>query len=184
MFLGGVFFGFCSVHRRSTKMGVSTRFLLYRFCEYARACACDMHLEYIHDDLLNTTAPVIVHCVSGDLAMGAGVALQLRRKFGRPCVGTTARVGSVIVQCTSDTEETQRIMHLVTKEKYYGKPTLESLRAALDALREQCSLLQVKLLAMPKIGCGLDRLQWDDVQRCITECFLGVDIRVLVYVLE
>lgn len=38
----------------------------------------------------------------------------------------------------------------------------------------------MKHLAMPKIGCGLDRLEWADVRDIIKEVFGGMDIEVIV----
>jgi len=38
----------------------------------------------------------------------------------------------------------------------------------------------IKFIAMPKIGCGLDRLQWGMVREIITEVFNDLDIEILV----
>jgi O-acetyl-ADP-ribose deacetylase (regulator of RNase III) len=35
-------------------------------------------------------------------------------------------------------------------------------------------------IAMPIIGCGLDRLQWDRVSEIIKEVFKNTDIEILV----
>ena len=39
---------------------------------------------------------------------------------------------------------------------------------------------QVKKLAMPKIDCGLDRLQWPRVREILVEVFDGVEIEILI----
>lgn len=39
---------------------------------------------------------------------------------------------------------------------------------------------EVKYLAMPKIGCGLDRLQWGKVKEIICEVFKDMDVEILV----
>lgn len=36
--------------------------------------------------------------------------------------------------------------------------------------------------AMPRIGCGLDRLQWDKVKTIIEEVFADTDVEILVCV--
>ena len=45
------------------------------------------------------------------------------------------------------------IFNLVTKERYFQKPTYESLQSSLNNLRKLCEKLDVRVLAMPKIGC-------------------------------
>ena len=40
-----------------------------------------------------------------------------------------------------------------------------------------------KTLAMPKIGCGLDRCSWEDVEQIIKDVFNDTDIKVIVCVL-
>lgn len=39
---------------------------------------------------------------------------------------------------------------------------------------------QIQYLAMPKIGCGLDRLQWGKVREIIKDVFNDVNIEILV----
>lgn len=41
-----------------------------------------------------------------------------------------------------------------------------------------------KTLAMPKIGCGLDRCSWKDVEQIIKDVFNDTDIKVIVCVLR
>ena len=42
----------------------------------------------------------------------------------------------------------------------------------------------VSKLAMPKIGCGLDKLDWKDVKQQIMYCFQDTDIEILVCIKE
>ena len=43
-----------------------------------------------------------------------------------------------------------------------------------------CKQFNIKKLAMPKIGCGLDRLQWSKVRENIKEAFKDIDIEIVV----
>ena len=43
-----------------------------------------------------------------------------------------------------------------------------------------CKTYNIKKVAMPLIGCGLDRLQWDRVSAMIKEIFADEDIEILV----
>ena len=72
------------------------------------------------------------------------------------------------------------IFNLETKKKYYQKPTYESLEQSLIDMKKQCIALKVKLIAMPKIGCGLDKLKWEKVKVILVNVFKDMDIEILV----
>ena len=75
------------------------------------------------------------------------------------------------------------VFNLVTKERYYHKPTLNSLEVSLNEMKDYAVEMGVKKIAMPQIGCGLDRLNWSDVSVLIEEVFGDTDIEILVCVL-
>lgn len=64
------------------------------------------------------------------------------------------------------------------KEKYWHKPTLSTLRQALTCMKI-CGENSDKI-AMPRIGCGLDHLNWQDVEQIIRELFADTDVEILV----
>ena len=76
------------------------------------------------------------------------------------------------------------ISYLVTKDKYYHKPTYDSLQQTLTQLKELCEKHLVTSLAMPKIGCGLDKLEWSTVKSMIKNTFLSFNIKITVYSLD
>lgn len=66
------------------------------------------------------------------------------------------------------------ILGLVTKERYWQKPTIQDMSAALESLagylESLCDLNDSSdriTLVMPTIGCGLDRLDWPEVSYLI-----------------
>ena len=62
------------------------------------------------------------------------------------------------------------IFYLISKPySRSSKPTYESLTACLQDMFQQIKLLNIKKLAMPKIGCGLDNLQWNKVREIILQ---------------
>lgn len=72
------------------------------------------------------------------------------------------------------------MFNLVTKERYFHKPTLDNLRVTLEEMKDFAVEMGMNKIAMPKIGCGLDRLDWDDVQEMIHDVFDKTDIEILV----
>lgn len=114
---------------------------------------------------------LLAHCISADAKMGAGIAVEFEKRFQLRKVLTT--MGLTAPTCV----RVGRTLNLVTKEMYWHKPTLKSLTAALHAMKIEIyeymidnGLEEIKL-AMPKIGCGLDRLNWIEVYESIENEF-------------
>lgn len=122
----------------------------------------------------------LCHCISEDLAMGKGIAVIFRDTFGGvdELRRQSRRVGEVAVLPSGDCS----IFYLITKSKYWNKPSYSDLEKTLGELR--ISLVDKKLtkLAMPKIGCGLDGLEWRKVRAIIERVFAGsgIELRVCV----
>lgn len=129
----------------------------------------------------------LAHCISADFKLGAGIAVQFDKKYD--CrnrlfeLFPESRVpywdklqdrfkGMCVV--------TDPVYNLITKRNYWDKPTLITIKNALSWMKEDCEIRSVKKVAMPMIGCGLDRLKWEDVSKIIKEVFEDVDIEILV----
>lgn len=131
------------------------------------------------------TGYILVHCISADLAMGAGIAKEFARRGVKAQLQRDYQdieVGDCLV---SDTTGWRAELNLVTKEKYWQKPTYETMRMALEDakfLYEEIMSYENVKFAMPRIGCGLDRLQWDKVKAIIAEVFVDTDVEILVCV--
>lgn len=116
-----------------------------------------------------------VHCVSRDYACGAGIAKEFNKRYN-----LTLRLKEfprTHVMLIDD------VFNLVTKALYYLKPSYDSLGVCLYSLLEITSALRVKTLIMPRIGCGLDKLEWNKVKEMIKEIFKDTDIAIEVYYL-
>ena len=125
----------------------------------------------------------LVHCISADFALGAGIAKQFQLKYktrdelkerrprytwhGGDCLGT-------------GTHNTRVVFNLVTKEHYWDKPEYKDLEDALIELKEICQVGSYTKLAMPLIGCGLDKLEWPIVKSMIEKTFDYSNIDILV----
>jgi hypothetical protein len=120
----------------------------------------------------------LAHCISADFALGAGIAkvfdevYNMRFKLFREFDTFKYEGGDALL--------VDNVFNLVTKPKCYHKPTYDSLREALVEMREQMEMLDVTKLAMPKIGCGLDRLDWARVYDIICEVFEDTDVEILI----
>ena len=137
-----------------------------------------MNLKEIKGDLFSypyTSSDIYVHCVSSDFAMGAGIAKIFSNKFPA-FVTRKAEMVSDYAKRFSELRiypvliKNTRIVNLVTKERYWHKPTYGSLQVSLCSLAVYLSNHpDTKRILMPRIGCGLDRLEWDEVKKMIEE---------------
>lgn len=78
--------------------------------------------------------------------------------------------------------------NLITKRSTSGKPSYVTITESLKDLREQMEkyyLMHQKgtIIRMPKIGCGLDGLDWDVVSTIIKGVFVGTNVNIQVYYL-
>lgn len=117
----------------------------------------------------------LAHCISSDYALGAGIAVDFNKKYHLK--NNLQQVGSGIYP---DCIYINGIFNLVTKKKYWNKPTYDSLEKSLRMMKEQAIKLNILKIAMPKIGCGLDRLQWPQVREIIKKVFEDSDIEILI----
>ena len=144
-----------------------------------------------------TNEYMLVHCVSSDYALGAGIAKKFRDRYDLATKlqntgihGWNDNGYCVIVNMddnalsTNPGDATHRVANLVTKEKFWHKPTIRTIRESLIDLREQLEDLyeyqNVRRLGMPKIASGLDKQDWEQVRLTIISVFksMSIDIHV------
>lgn len=124
----------------------------------------------------------LAHCISGDYALGAGIAkafdqvynmrFKLHRDYAIPEGEKYANVGRALL--------VDNVFNLVTKQRCFHKPTYDTLYETLVDMKEQCENFDIEKIAMPLIGCGLDRLDWEQVKDVIEDVFGETDIEILV----
>ncbi len=84
-------------------------------------------------------------------------------------------------ECAYVEKKGRRILHLITKEKASDRPTYDNLEQSLRNARKIYLEQNITTLAIPKIGCGLDRLEWPKVETLVNKIFGESTIRVKVY---
>lgn len=126
----------------------------------------------------------IAHCISLDCALGTAgngkiipcVARTLDERLGirQTLLGMNVPAANKVGDCVL----TQRVFNLITKDRYWEKPTYDTLRKSLENLVEQACEIGIKRIAMPKIGSGLDRLDFDQVRDILNAVFANTDVEV------
>lgn len=121
----------------------------------------------------------LAHCVSEDLKMGAGIALEFKKRFKgyNELIMQNPKVRNVIFLKKSN----RYILYLITKKRYFHKPTYEDLFYTLVNLRNFCDKHNITILAIPKIACGLDKLNWKRVLYMINWVFEGSNTLIRIH---
>ncbi|XP_017096039.2 ADP-ribose glycohydrolase OARD1 [Drosophila bipectinata] len=121
----------------------------------------------------------LAHCVGADLAMGAGIAVKFKQVYGKVDELRAQNAGSGEVAVLKDDQ--RYIYYLVTKPQSWGKPTYESLQASLEQMREHMRKNKIHQLAIPRIGCGIDGLEWEKVSNILEYVFGQEELEIVVY---
>ena len=58
---------------------------------------------------------------------------------------------------------------------------MDNLRLSLENMRAHALLNNITKISMPKIGCGLDKLQWADVFQLVQDTFTysGIQVQII-----
>lgn len=118
----------------------------------------------------------LAHCIASDFYMGAGIAVRFQKKYSLRNKLKKSQLNTSVGSCVL----IKKIFNLITKSRSCGKPTYKTLTSSLKEMKKIIILNNIKKIAMPKIGCGLDRLQWGFVKNIIIETFEDLDIEILV----
>ena len=125
----------------------------------------------------------LVHCISADCDMGKGIAKTFDSKMPKMKnqLKRTIRENNLQGYFAILYKGERNVINLITKERYWHKPTYSSLKASLLSAKKIAIRYDIKYLAMPVIGCGLDRLQLSKVSAMIKEICADTDIEIVVY---
>ncbi|VEN46293.1 unnamed protein product, partial [Callosobruchus maculatus] len=74
----------------------------------------------------------------------------------------------------------RRLYYLISKVKSYQKPTYRTVWEALLNLRQKLLTANVLKLAIPKIGCRRDDLDWRIIRNMLEVLFRFTGIEILV----
>ena len=136
-----------------------------------------IYIEKTQDLLsVNTKEYAITHCISSDCKMGAGIAIPMKKKFKLGGLENLPEDKRAHPTCIFH----NGVYNLITKKKYSGKPDYQTMRVSLVVMRNHALSNNITKIAMPKIGCGLDKLNWGMVRAIIHELFEDTDIEILV----
>lgn len=128
----------------------------------------------------------LAHCISADFALGAGIAKEFAKQFDEKRFLLKNRdsfpAWSGTGFCIPDVHN--HVLNLVTKKGWRSKPMLLTLEQSLQSMAEIAAQNSITKIAMPKIGCGLDRLHWEEVSSLIQRVFANTETEIIVCSLD
>lgn len=150
-------------------------------------------LRFIEGNLFESPCHYLVNCVNVVGAMGSGIAKAFKDwapknyflEYKSECATKKLKIGEVTRYTFTRNGRCNTIINFPTKFHWREPSKLEYIRPALDDL----TLLiynapHERSLAMPKLGCGLGRLDWAEVRSVIEDWYSGLkfNLDVEVYV--
>ncbi|XP_072356207.1 ADP-ribose glycohydrolase OARD1-like isoform X3 [Scyliorhinus torazame] len=137
-------------------------------------------ISYLKGDLFSCPEKdALAHCISEDCEMEAGIAVLFKKKYG--CVEELQNQKKKTGEAAVLQKDQRYIYYLITKKMASDKPTYDDLQSSLRVMKDHCLSSGVSSISMPKIGCGLDNLEWDKVSAIIQEVFKDTNTTVTVY---
>ena len=136
-------------------------------------------------DIFEEQVDAIVNPVNCVGVMGAGLALQFKKRF-------TDNFDAYVEACNQGLKPGQMfifetglpvpkyIVNFPTEDRARSK--MEFIESGLAALLDDIKTLGIKSIAIPALGCGIGGLSWDKVKPLIDKAFEGVDgVEVVVF---
>lgn len=143
-----------------------------------------LYQESKQDLFKGTEHYFLAHCISADFGMGRGIVVEFNKRFDMKNV-LKLKYPSYLQQWDDnggmgDCLLEGRVFNLITKRNYWNKPTYRSMAQALEQMKALAEENNVTKIAMPVIGCGLDKLEWEKVSDLIKLTFQDTSIEILV----
>lgn len=146
-------------------------------------------VELTRGNILQADVEALVNTVNTFGVMGKGIALQFRQAYPRnyelykrACERSEVAPGKMFVVPTQKLENPRLIINFPTKRHWKGKSRIEDIEAGLVDLVNVIRREQITSIAIPPLGCGNGRLDWDDVRPRIQKALQAVSgVKVLLY---
>lgn len=145
-----------------------------------------MQINEIPGDLFTAKNVIYMQCISADIACGKGITVAFNQHFDIKNRIKTDFNNQILEQWDAGSIGfavfENPVINLITKRRYFEKPTEESLKNALHDAARMCQQLNIKELAIPYIASGLDRMSWQtQVKPAIVDAFRELNINITVY---
>ena len=149
-----------------------------------------MELKESEGDITESGCDAIVNTVNCVGVMGGGAAKAIKDKYPwclapykDACEKEILQPGGVFVVCidVSPKIEYPMIINIATKNHWRGRSRIKWVDKALDNLSDYLSTSDITSVAIPRPGCGLGGLDWDEVKPLVETHLGGLDCQVTIH---
>ena len=125
----------------------------------------------------------LAHCISSDSKMSQGLAKEFVRRF--PVLVSLRRMQLKIGTAVSVGETGRFLYNLVTKKRYFNKPSVGNLKSSLLSMRFHAEQFGIRTINVPMLGAGLDGLDfYGHVLPVIKEVFQESTVNINIHFLR
>jgi O-acetyl-ADP-ribose deacetylase (regulator of RNase III) len=139
-------------------------------------------ITYVSGDVTNATQQVIMHGVNCAGAFGSGVAGAIKQKYPAVRDAYLAHSPKLLGTCQFVKLDDTVWVNAFTQQNYgYDGRKYADMVAVGSCLVEVAEYMKnnnMTSIAMPKIGCGLGGLEWDQVSILVEHLLKDVDVYI------
>jgi O-acetyl-ADP-ribose deacetylase (regulator of RNase III) len=128
-------------------------------------------IHYTQGNLLEADAEAIVNTVNTVGVMGKGIALMFKehfpknmKEYAKACQEKRVETGHMFVTSTDELMGPKWVVNFPTKQHWRNPSKLEWITSGLRDLKNFIINNQVKSIAIPPLGAGNGKLEWQDVK--------------------
>lgn len=139
--------------------------------KYAQICS-KVFVRDLNADLLSM--PVyynIAHCIPADFTAYGATAQRIDNVYDLVDLIKHDYMDWEVRPDVGDVNYLKNVFTLFATPKKHARPSMEDLRKCIANLAQECFDLGIMHLAMPRIGCGYNKLKWNEVKDMICEEF-------------
>lgn len=136
-------------------------------------------------NIFNSSCEFLVNPVNCVGVMGKGLALEFKNKYPlnfeiykKACDNASFNIGNLLIVPVDN----KFIVNFPTKKHWRNKSDLEFIKIGLEELKVAIKEFNIKSIALPKLGCGLGGLDWNEVFDLIKNFHNSIVDNVLVQV--
>ena len=138
-----------------------------------------MKVEFAQGSVFGQGCEAIVNPVNCAGVMGAGLALEFKKRFPHNftiyadhCKKGEVKTGRVLMVLNGDRPPAW-IINFPTKDHWRDPSRMEWIEDGLADMARQISTRGIESVAVPALGCGLGGLKWRDVKAAISDILGG-----------
>ena len=146
-------------------------------------------IRFTQGNLLDANVEAVVNTVNTVGVMGKGIALMFKERFPKnmdeyvkACKANSVKTGHMFVTETGELMGPRWIVNFPTKQHWRAPSKMEWIVDGLQSLKIFLIENQVKSIAIPPLGAGNGKLNWEEVKSEIESALSDLtDIDIVVY---